>query len=251
MRKPLQGLGNVIWFNWPYYLLSAIVVLMLAIAARLSDGWLGTLALITLVVAAFMTLASLLATLYVYDLSGFYKLGWLDEVSVNSGETILNINAGFDETSKLLTSKFPTAKLIACDFYDAARHTEPSIRRARRAYPPFQATITIRTDCLPFEAGSIDTVFAIMSAHEIRDASERSTFIEELDRVLSPTGRIVVVEHLRDAANFFAYNIGALHFHSRLEWVRSFLAADLEIECEKKLSPFVTAFFLKKNGTAS
>ena len=45
---------------------------------------------------------------------------------------ITNINAGFDETSYILDDKFPNATIKAFDFYDAEKHTEASIKRARK-----------------------------------------------------------------------------------------------------------------------
>jgi len=250
MRKPLQGLRNVVWFNWPYYLVSAFLLLLLAVGARWFDGWIGASLLVFLALAIAMILGSLAVTLYVYDLSGFYKLNWLDDFSVGDGDIIFNISAGFDETSALLKSRFPGAKLTACDFYDPKRHTEASIKRARAAYPPFPGTLHVRTDTLPCDDYSIDRIFLIMSAHEIRDADERRCFFNELERAMSSAGRLVVVEHLRDMANLCAYNIGALHFHSRSEWINCFRSANLQIECEKELTPFIKAFFVKKNGTA-
>jgi len=151
----------------------------------------------------------------------------------------------------LIAEKFDPGELLALDFYDAAKHTEPSIRRARAAYQPYPGTTNISTNKIPIDADSVDKFFAILSAHEIRDAAERRAFFAEVSRVLSRNGRAVVVERLRDAANFLAYNIGALHFHSHSSWLESFAAAGLVLESEKKITPFVTAFFLKKNGAES
>ena len=59
---------------------------------------------------------SLLVSWYVYDLSNLYKLSWL--FPNNDNIKIVNIHAGFDETSVLLSAKFPNAELIVFDFYD-------------------------------------------------------------------------------------------------------------------------------------
>ena len=250
MRKPFQGLWNVMRFNWPFYVMALGFVLVVFILRSYLDPQFRIGADILLILGALATLLSLLVTWYVYDLSGFYKLDWLESLQSGKGETIVNINAGFDETSVLLKSKFGDANMIVCDFYDPARHTEASIKRARKAYPPFPGTLSVSTDKLPINDDSADKVFAIFSAHEIRDVGERNTFFTELNRTLFPGGRVIVVEHLRDTANYLAYNIGALHFHSRASWLGTFKAARLEIEDEIKITPFVTAFFLNKNGTA-
>jgi hypothetical protein len=59
---------------------------------------------------------------------------------------------------------------------------------------------------------------------------------------------VIVVEHIRDAANFFAYNVGAFHFHSRATWLTAFRAAELEVKSEVKETPFITIFTLRKIG---
>lgn len=251
MRKPFQGLRNVVSFNWPYNAASAAGILVFGLIGMLSEGLGRTFGIAALIVVVVPTLLSLLATTHVYDLSGFYELAWLDDLSIRNGASLVNINAGFDETSEILTAKFPHAELIAYDFFDPKRHTEPSISRARRAYPPFKDTIAVSTNRLPFDDGSTDFLLAIMSLHEIRQQSEREIFFIEIRRVLAVDGRAVVVEHTRDAANILAYNFGAWHFHPRAEWLRNFHISGLSIEKEMKLTPLVSAFFLRKNGNSS
>jgi len=163
----------------------------------------------------------------------------------------VNINAGFDETSSLLSDKFPDLNIAVCDFYDPRRHTAPSIKRAREAYPPLPGTQKVTTDAIPMEDGSVDKIFAIMSAHEIRNPGERRAFFRELSRLLGSGGQIVVVEHLRDMANVLAYNVGAFHFQSRAEWLKAFRWGQFRIDREIKITPFITAFFLSKDGNTS
>jgi len=80
--------------------------------------------------------------------------------------------------------------------------------------------------------------------HEIRDEKERILFFKELKRILAPKGEIIVVEHLRDTANFLVYNIGFLHFHARQVWIRTFKEAGLTIKSETKHTPFISIFTL-------
>jgi hypothetical protein len=196
-------------------------------------------------------LISLIVSWYVYDLSGFYELQWLDDLGRGDGARIVNINAGFDETSGLLAERFTGAEMTALDFYDPARHTEPSIRRARKAYPPFPGTRPVATSDLGLDDGSAHKMFVIMSAHEIREAGERTTFFRQLERGLAPGGQIIVVEHLRDAPNVLAYNIGAFHFHPRTAWLIAFADANLRVDREIKVTPFLTVFILSKHGAKS
>jgi hypothetical protein len=91
----------------------------------------------------------------------------------------------------------------------------------------------------------------ILAAHEIRNTSERIIFFKQLKDSLSENGKIIVVEHLRDWKNFLAYNFGFFHFFSKKEWKLTFTTAGLAMRSEKKITPFVSAFILEKNGTTS
>ncbi|MES2284876.1 MAG: methyltransferase domain-containing protein [Bacteroidota bacterium] len=248
MRKPFQGVLNIIRFNWHFYFLAiSLLFFLVAIANKINEPYRSYLIIIFIVVSATIFI-SLAVSFYVYDLSGLYNLKWIGQQ--NTKEVIVNINAGFDETSILLKEKFKNAELIALDFYDPLKHTEISIKRAREAYPPFHNTKQVETTNLKLADNSADKIFVILSAHEIRNENERATFFKELKRILKPGGRIFITEHLRDSANFLAYNIGFFHFYSKSTWLKTFEAAELKIQNELKLTPFISTFILEKNGNS-
>ena len=211
IRKPFQGITNIVRFNWHFYVLGVAFIGVLHIVKPLAAdalhpviGLTGLLVLLSLVI-------SLAVSLYVYDLSGLYKFDWLP-LSISSNATVVNINAGFDETSFILREKYPSIGLAVLDFYDPKKHTEVSIKRARKAYAIYPGTKAIRTSAIALEPRSVDSIFCILSAHEIRSSSERKLFFQQLAGALKKDGQIVVVEHLRDVANFLAYNIGFFSF---------------------------------------
>jgi len=250
MRKPFQGVWNIIRFNWQFYVLAIATVVVLLLFRNNLTAALRAAAIVLAILIVTSTLISLTVSFYIYDISNLYKLTWLDKFLINNNK-IVNINAGFDETSDLLKNKFANSELLVLDFYDPTKHTEVSIKRARKAYPPFPNTQQTSTTHLPFQDNTADKVFAILSAHEIRNDEERICFFKELKRVLTTTGKIVVTEHLQDTANFLAYNIGFFHFHSRTTWLNTFQSAGLNVADEIKVTPFITTFILDKNGTTS
>jgi len=67
----------------------------------------------------------------------------------------------------------------------------------------------------------------------------------EAKRVLIPSGRIVVAEHLRSGWNFVAFGPGFLHFWPRREWLRLASAAKLRLVREGRITPFVGYFLLE------
>ena len=250
-RSPVQGVVNIIRFNWHFYLVALLVFALLFFALDYLSPTYQIWLRIILSVAVATTIISLLVSFYVYDLSALYKLTWLGEVLRKAPAKIVSINAGFDETSVLLQCKFPSAELFVFDFYDPAQHTEISIKRARSAYPPFPNTQQMTTAHLPLSENAMDAAFAILAAHEIRNNEERVLFFAELRRVIKPEGQIIVVEHLQDVANFLAYNIGFRHFHRHSVWQQTFAKAGLRLQQERKITPFISVFVLKKNGIAA
>lgn len=249
VRKPFQGVLNIIRFNWHFYAASVAVGGVLVLASCYVTGGFATALLAGGLLVFLVNLVSLIVSCYVYDFSGLYSLNWVKEE--DGGECIVNIHAGFDETSAILKSRFLKSSMEVLDFYDPAKHTEVSIKRARKVYPAFPGTKVVATIQLPLADNSADRIFLILAAHEIRDEAERITFFKELKRVLKPTGEIFIVEHLKDTANFLAYSIGAFHFHSRAAWYNTFQAAQLTRKQEIKLTPFISTFILTKNGSPS
>ena len=247
-RKPFQGVMNVVRFNWHFYIIAGSVILSLLVGAWYVDDIWRLLLLAVAAIAAFTLTVSLLATYYIYDLSDLYNFTWLKRYQPHSGDAILNVNAGFDETSDLLADKFPEASLHVADFYDPNLHTEVSIKRARIAYPPHPGTVNVETASLPYEDDAFDMIFVIFAAHEIRNSEERRQFFRELKRVSKPKARIFVTEHLRDLSNFLVYTIGFMHFYSHKEWIEIFDDTQLDLLKEVKTTPFVSTFTLVNNG---
>ena len=247
-RMRFQGVANVLRFNWHYYLYALIVAIALFIAGQIFHQ---PLFYILAAAALGQALASIIISYYVYDLSELYDFNWLDTLEIKDGGELLNIHSGFDESSEQLMEKFSGSQLRVFDFYQARNHTEVSIRRAQKAQTKNSNAIKISTSQIPALDNSVDAGFVIFSAHEIRDDSERIVFFRELRRTLKNSGKIVVTEHVRDVSNVLAYNLGAFHFLTRSEWLATSEGANLRVSKMIKITPFVTTFVLKKDGTAS
>jgi SAM-dependent methyltransferase len=251
IRKPFQGLRNIMQFNWHFYIIAGVLICIFIIVGQFLKEPLQTIIFLSGLLISLTIALSLAVSFYVYDCSDLYSLNWLASLGVKEGAEIVNIHAGFDETSALIFQKFPQSIIHVFDFYEAEKHTEISIKRARKAMLPFPGTLAITTSELPLREESVDFIFAILAAHEIRNSRERIQFFQNLEKSLRRNGKIVVVEHLRDLPNFIAYNIGFLHFLSKWEWKRTFKEAGLRIKEEKKITAFISTFILEKNGTTS
>ena len=246
IRKPFQGVLNILSFNRHYYVIGS-GVLALLFASRVVIEWPHPF--FWLIVAAFLygLIMPLIVSAYVYDFSGFYKFNWLKNM-VRTGETvnlIVNINAGFDETSFIINSKFPQADLKVFDFYNPGRHTEPAIKRARKVSLIYPGMQSIQSDSIPLKNNSADIVFLLSAVHEIRSDEEKVRFLKECHRICKPSGKVIMVEHLRDFPNFLAFSVGFTHFFSRATWKTAFERAGFTSFRETKFTAFMSIFYCK------
>ena len=240
-RRKFQGVLNILSFNRHFYVLG-LGVLALVIISHIVIGWSNLL--YSVIVAAFLYgfIMPLVVSAYVYDFSGYYNFHWLKSCVIADANHILNINAGFDETSFIIKNNFPQSDLKVFDFYNAKQHTEPAIIRARKASLVYPNTQQITSSLIPLEDKSIDIIFLLSAVHEIRSHEEKVGFLKECHRLCKPNGKVIMVEHLRDLPNFLAFSIGFTHFFSRSAWKNAFEQAGFLSFQETKFTPFMSIF---------
>lgn len=244
MTPACRGTAQIVRFNWPYYLMAAgAVLLTLWAASTRQAGGVPRLALLgASAVAAFWVVASLCASWAVYDRSPLMTGRWILAALRFTPRSWAVIGAGFDEMTPALRRWLSPSPGRAFDIYDPTVMTEPSIVRARGAAGTRAERVDARR--LPLGDGSTHAIVLPLSAHELRTHAARLGLFVEVARALAGDGRVVVVEHLRDAANFLAFGPGCLHFHSRRAWLRCFADASLDVRDEFSMTPFVRVFIL-------
>jgi hypothetical protein len=148
-RRKFQGVLNILSFNRHFYIIS-IGLLLILLVSQLLFTW-PPMAL-TIIVAAFLygLIMPLIVSAWVYDFSRFYEFEWLKK-QIDEKERInkiVNINAGFDETSFIIKDLFPGAGIRVFDFYNPKQHTEPAIVRARKVSLVFPDTQQITCNAI-------------------------------------------------------------------------------------------------------
>jgi SAM-dependent methyltransferase len=242
-RRRFQGVLNILSFNRHFYIVGLGILAALVVIHYLAQ-WPALV--LWLIIAAFMygLIMPLLVSAYVYDFSGYYKFDWLRDFVHDSEKEklIVNINAGFDETSFIIKSKFPKSELMVFDFYDSKQHTEPAIVRARKVSLTYPNTQQIASDSIPLPDSTADIIFLLSAVHEIRLHDEKIQFLKECHRLCKPGGQVIMVEHLRDFPNFLAFSVGFTHFFSRSVWENAFERSGFTSFQETKFTPFMSIF---------
>ncbi len=245
-RKKFQGVLNILSFNRHFYIFG-IAVLALIVISHQIFRWSDILYWIIIISFLYGFMMPLLVSAYVYDFSGYYNFKWLKKCKIDESEVkqILNINAGFDETSFIIKNNFPSAELKVFDFYDAERHTEPAIIRARKVSLVYPNTQQMKSNSMEMSDHSVDLIFLLSAVHEIRSNDEKIQFLKECHRVCKPNGKVIMVEHLRDLPNFFAFSVGFTHFFSKKIWKNAFKNSGFTTFEELKFTPFMSIFICK------
>lgn len=243
-RGRWQGMLTIARLNWPFYLVEGIMLIW-ACAGMI---WISSLwPFFALIIAGglYFVGGSLGVSHCIYDLSDLYRWRWVDRSLKGAPRRrVVFCHSGFDEASDSLREKLAAVEWQVLDHFDEQTMTEASIRRARRLFPPTAETLPAPFDCWPLGSGSTDVVFGVLAIHELRSEAERISWFSEARRVLARGGRIVLVEHVRDWANFLAFGPGFLHFHSVASWRRCWEGADLRLKDTFRVTPWVRVFVI-------
>lgn len=245
-RGRWQGMLTIMRFNWPFYT-AATAVLFIALAGFwLTPGNFSKVACATgIAAAAYFLIVSLAASHIVYDRSDLYRWFWLERVlRKRSVCKAIFCHCGFDDASVDLQRALPEVQWQVLDHFNEKLMMEPSIRRARSIFPPPVGTRSSPYDVWPVPSHSADLVFGFLAIHELRTENQRTAWFAAARRCLGDAGQIVLVEHVRDAANCFAFGPGFLHFHSVASWRRCWESAGLQCSDEFSVTPFVRVFVL-------
>ena len=245
----IKGLRQIVRFNWPFYAVAIPVVIAAGLVVARLPVAIGVRSLLYLAtgLAGFWIAASLAASWIIYDRSRLTRWDWIRDALGFRPRAWLNIHAGLDDSTPIVRSLLAPSPGRVFDIFDPVEMTEPSIARARRSCRPAIPPERVDFRRLPVPVASVDAALLLLSAHELRTDEARGALLTELHRVLTPGGRVIIAEHLRDCANFAAFGPGFLHFLSRRTWTRSFARARFVIHTEFSITPFVHVFVLMRS----
>ena len=246
-----QGVWQIVRFN-PWFYLASFG--LLAGGACLQPWlWFSTVPLLRSSVlfgfglACWWTLASLAVSHWVYDRSDWPRGSWLRTLAKHhQPQQVLNVHAGFDETTERLRCWLSNAEVKTLSLFDPQRLTEKSIHRASVYRPPPAHEWKGSPENWPSPKASFDWVLFLLSAHEFRAHDERVNMLRRAREALREGRHSVVIlaEHVRDLPNFLAFGPGFLHFHSVSSWQKAWHEAELKPAQVLHVTPFLRVWIL-------
>jgi hypothetical protein len=185
-----------------------------------------------------LTVGAIGAIWWVFGRSG-RRWAWVLE-QAGQPQRWLNLTTGFDDSSALLRRALG-GDGRSIDVVDPSLELDRPLLRARRRFPPPGPPVVPAAVDAAIGPHGNDVVFLLMAAHEAHGPA-RGDLLRSATRAIAPGGRLILVEHLRDAANILAFGPGAWHFSPRDAWMAATREAGLRIVDEARLSPFVAGF---------
>lgn len=240
-----SGAVRIFRYNWPVFVATWVFALVLFGAARFAlASPLRPLLVVAASAAVVWSAIALGVSAYVYDWSALSGGAWLPGLVGDAASGWAAIHAGLDAEIDL--TALPAAGCVdRLDIFDPKVMSSPSIHRARRVTASRAATPSPPT-ALALADASCAAIVVAFTAHEIRQVDARERFFGELRRALRPGGRALLVEHVRDPANFLAFGPGFFHFLPRREWLRLAARAGLRVADERRITPWVMALTLER-----
>lgn len=247
-RGRFDGVRQIIQYNWSFYLAGLLAILVGLGLVRWAHlpTWIHVGLWLGIVLAGWWWVASLVASWWIYDLSELMSWTWLSRaIDAPSVRSWVNVHAGLDESTVALQSVWGSPHLVL-DIFDATAMTEPSIHRARELAVNEVAPTVAGFRALPIVDGGVDLISVLFTAHELRAPTDRESFFGELNRILAAGGRLVIVEHVRDSANFGVFGPGFIHFMPDREWLRLAELGGFRVLQRVRKTPFVILYVFEK-----
>lgn len=243
MRRSFTHACRLATYNWPLYGFAIVACLLGGVVAAepTISPVIRVMAAIGAFLAGWFALASFAAFHWMFDRSRLLDGHWLLDLVKNRPQNWVQLSACLEQTTLPLDVVFPDASGQVIDLFDPAVTTEPALMRARQGTAVSNVALT-KTDALPIGTGEADLVVVTLFAHEIRDRLRRRRLFTELRRIISQSGSVVLVEHLRNLPAALAFGPGLFHFYPRSEWLRLATQAGLVMRCEDSMTPFVHVF---------
>src|SRR5690606_14150370 len=144
-----------------------------------------------LALTTWWTLASLLASWWIYDLSPLRRWDWLQELAPAAGKRWVYVHTGLDECEYRLRAEQDRDQGVILDTYSPATMTEPSIRIARaETASSRKPDACCRWDAWPVRQGKFNICYFILAAHELRQREQRRNLFREAARSLAAGGQL-------------------------------------------------------------
>lgn len=239
------GLLRTVYANWPAYALAygSIVLALIVIGVSAEQGWVGLipLGLAAIIVLTYFFLASLWRAHLLYDQDGLNPHHVLFEMGqIRADDRFVYIDLGLRRRAVDLARRLTTGEVVVVDVYNPQWTTSRALirHRSRTPAPPPDPRISWhngRSDMLPLPDKSVTAVILCQIASEFWQEGDRVQLLQEVHRVLSENGRLLLAEPMRTQTNWLLKGPAALSLAPAAQWRDLLQQTGFRVRTEKDL----------------
>jgi SAM-dependent methyltransferase len=251
-KSPYSGTIRHVRANWSLYVLAygLIVLALLAIGVSLQMGWLSfvPLSLALALGLGYFFVAALWAAHKLYDPDGVQPHHVLFDMGrLEATDTLVYVDLGVRDFALQLSRRLTTGKVIVVDVYNPQWTTAVSLKRYRAKQPPAVHDPRLewlngRFDLFPLPDNSVNTVILCQIVNEFWQMGDQEALLQEVKRVLTPNGRLLLAERVRSQNNWLVLGPAALNLATADDWRGRLQKAGFAIRAERDLQGLIHCF---------
>jgi SAM-dependent methyltransferase len=251
-NSPFSGTLRAMYAHWPAFALSygGIVGLLVIIGISAQRGWIGfiPLALALLIILIYFFLAALWRIHQQFGRDGLNPHHVLFDMGrIRATDQFVTIDLGLRQQAIDLARRLTTGKAIVIDVYNP--HWTPNralVRyRARMPHPPADPRIRWqmgRIDMLPLPDKSVTAVILCLVTSEFVQEGDQLQLLEEIYRILSENGRLLLAEPVQSRTNSLLMGPGVFKLKPVEQWRDLLEKAGFRVRSEKDLQGIIHCF---------
>jgi SAM-dependent methyltransferase len=247
-----QGTTRHISANWPVFaiLYLGLVMVLFVSGLSLQKGWLSFVPLMLAlgIVLVYFLFTALWAAHQLHDLDGLRPYDVLfDMGQVKATDSMVYIDLGLRMTPLHLRRRLTTGKIIVVDVYNPQWTTGQALARARAQAPqppddPRLRWQNGRFDLLPLPDSSVPYVMLDQVLSQCWQEGDRHCLLQEVYRILTPNGRLLLAERVRTQTNWFVYGPGGIRFKPVGYWQQLLHEAGFIVRRQENLYGLIHCF---------
>lgn len=210
-QRRVRRTSRYIRSHWPIYaaIYGMLIGSVLLIGLSLALGWYSFVpfSLVVTLIASYLLIAFGYVAYQLSDAPGKAPTDMLFALAqTQPDDRVVCIDLGLRETAVAIAQRLTTGEVTVIDIYNPQSNTGSGLRRARRAArkPPADPRLNWidgGIDLLPLPDRSVSSVYMNQILSEFWLPEERKRLLDEILRILTPEGRLVVAEPIRSERN--------------------------------------------------
>jgi SAM-dependent methyltransferase len=247
-----SGTSRAIYAHWPAFAAGygGIVGALILIGISAEQGWIGfiPLTLALLIILVYFFLAALWSFHQQFGRDGLNPHHVLFDMGrIRATDQFVSIDLGVRQRAIDLARRLTTGKAIVVDVYSPQWTPSHSLvrYRARMPHPPSDPRIrwqTGRIDLLPLPDKSVTAVILCQVVSEFWQEGDQLQLLEEIYRILSENGRLLLAEQVQSRTNSLLMGPGILKLKPVEHWRELLEKAGFRVRSEKDLQGIVHCF---------